>query len=109
MHAIAYLMKRKPGLSREEFERRYAEHGAVMARAAVGLLSYTQYPGRAMGVGDVYTSAESQCYDALSVYVFASAECAAQTTLLPEVIADSESFIDFASMITLPVTPRQVV
>ncbi|MNQ68884.1 hypothetical protein D3C85_834550 [compost metagenome] len=76
VHIIAYVMRRKPGLSQEEFFKLYAEHGQVMAMAARGLLRYEQYPLRvAESLGDVY----------------------------------SKRFIDFATMITLPVNKRTVV
>lgn len=110
MHTIAYVMRRKPGLSQQEFYKCYAEHGPVMALAARGLLSYEQYPLRqSSGLGDVYGTADQTPYDALSVYTFATAADAEYTSRLPEVIADSERFIDFASMITLPVNKRTVV
>lgn len=110
MHVIAYVMRRKPGLSQEAFFRLYEEHGQVMAMAARGLLRYEQYPLRKpQAVGDIYCTSNPLPYDALSVYTYETAEDADYTSRLPEVIADSERFIDFSSMITLPVSKRTVV
>ncbi|NBA97574.1 hypothetical protein [Pseudomonas sp. R5(2019)] len=109
MHIIAYVMRRKSGLSQEAFLKLYAEHGQVMAMAARGLLRYEQYPlRRAQLPGDVYCT-QPPAYDALSIYTYATAEDADYTSRLPEVIEDSERFIEFASMITLPVNKRTVV
>lgn len=109
MHVIAYVMRRKPGLSQEEFCRLYEAHGPVMARAARGLLRYEQYPRRTpQALGDIYVT-DQEPYDALSVYTYETAEDADYTSRLPEVIADSQRFIDFSTMITLPVNLRSVV
>jgi hypothetical protein len=109
VHIIAYVMRRKPGLSQEEFFKLYAEHGQVMAMAARGLLRYEQYPLRvAESLGDIYSTGLPE-YDALSVYTYETAEDAEFTSRLNEVIEDSERFIDFATMITLPVNKRTVV
>lgn len=109
MHIIAYVMRRKPGLSQEEFFKLYAEHGQVMAMAARGLLRYEQYPLRNAELQrDIYSTGLPE-YDALSVYSFETAEDAEYTSRLNEVIEDSERFIDFATMITLPVNKRTVV
>jgi hypothetical protein len=102
MHTIAYLFRRKPGLSREEFISLYESHREVMLGAAKGLVSYEQYPTRTRhDVGDVYSNAAYGDFDALSIYTYHSAEDADYTTLLPAVIEDSQRFIDFDTMISL--------
>lgn len=110
MHTIAYLFRRKSGLSREEFLQLYAEHRQVMLTVARGLVSYLQYPTRAPeAVGDIYTVDESDGFDALSIYTYTCAEDADYTSRLTEVVVDSERFIDFSSMISLPVTEHRVL
>ena len=110
MHTIAYVMRRKPGLTQEEFFTLYLEHGQVMAALARGLLSYEQFPLRhADSLGDIYSIPGEAPYDAISIYTYATAEDANYTSLLPGVITDSEKFIDFETMIAMPVQKRTVV
>lgn len=109
MHAIAYVFRKKLELTQDQFIEKYLAHGHLIARVAQGLVRYEQFPKRHAGQGDIYDSEESSQYDALSVYIFESARAAETTALMPEVVADSESFIDFATMITLPVSPRRIV
>lgn len=102
MHTIAYLFRRKPGLTREQFLEMYEQHRAVMLQCAKGLVSYEQYPTRKPeAVGDIYTTDEASKFDALSIYTYQSAEDADYTSLLAEVIDDSHKFIDFESMISI--------
>lgn len=46
MHTIAFLFKRKPGMTREEFEHHYKVVHAPIAAKLPGLLEYRHYPVR---------------------------------------------------------------
>ena len=109
MHTVAYLFRRKPGMDREEFFKLYDEHKAVMASNARGLISYTQHPFRQPeAIGDTYTTDENEKYDALSIYTYASAEDSEFSNRLTAISSDSERFIDFDSMLSLPLIKQEV-
>jgi len=109
MHTVAYLFRRKPGMSREEFFKLYNEHRSVMVGNARGLLSYTQYPIRKpLEIGDTYTTNEYEEYDALSIYTYQSAEDSEFSNQLTAISNDSAKFIDFESMISLPLEKVEV-
>lgn len=76
-----------------------------------GLVQYIHYPIRPAGRGDIH-AASPPGFDALSIYIFESAEAAEGAWNAPSNIAiqeDSSVFIDFESMITLPLARRVVV
>lgn len=111
MHTVAYVFRRVPGMSLEEFQRYYRDvHGPLMVTVLKdrGLVSYDHYPTREPNFGDSYVPAEGPAYDAISILTFVSAEAAAAAWPLPEVVEDSKAFIDFDSMITLPIVHRRV-
>ena len=111
MHIVAYVFRRIPGMSIEAFRDYYENvHGPLMVRVLKdrGLVSYDHYPTRAPGLGDEYVPPEGAAFDALSILVFESAEAAAAAWPLPEVAEDSRAFIDFETMVTLPLTHRRV-
>ncbi|RQW64684.1 EthD domain-containing protein [Vibrio viridaestus] len=109
MHTVAYLMKRKPGMTKETFLELYENHRDVMLNNARGLMSYTQHPIRKPeNVGDTYTTSEYEEYDALSIYTYESAEDSEFTNQLIAISSDSERFIDFENMISLPLTIVEV-
>lgn len=111
MHIVAYIFRRIPGMSIDAFRDYYENvHGPVMVKAlqGKGLISYDHYPRRPQGLGDEYVPVEGPAFDALSIYVFDSAESAAKAWPLPEVVEDSKAFIDFDSMVTLPLSHRRV-
>lgn len=110
MHTIAYILKKKPNLDEQEFYLLYKEHQKVMLTFARGLVSYIQYPKRKINIlGDVYAQLNAIDFDALSIYTYMSTEDAEYSTNLKEVIEDSEKFIDFNSMITLPLNIDKVI
>ncbi len=109
MHTVAYLMKRKPGMTKAEFLKLYEEHREVMVSNARGLVSYTQHPIREpQQTGDTYTTDEYEEYDALSIYTYESAEDSEFSNHLTAISNDSERFIDFESMISLPLNKIEV-
>lgn len=109
MFTVAFIFRRKPGLSREDFDALYEAHRQVMIREARGLVGYVQYPATNVAqVGDIACNVGPTVFDALSIYTYRSEEDAAHTTRLAAVAADSERFIDFSSMVTLALTPHTV-
>ncbi|MFM2476421.1 EthD domain-containing protein [Celerinatantimonas sp. MCCC 1A17872] len=110
MHTVAYLFRRKPGMSRETFFKLYNEHKKVMAGNARGLISYTQHPIREpQKIGDTYTTTEYDDFDALSIYTYRSAEDSEFSNQLTAISSDSERFIDFETMISLPLNKEPVI
>ena len=111
MYIAAYIFKRKPGMSLEDFLDYYEhQHGPCMVELLKdkGLISYEHYPVRAVNEGDIYVPEEGPAYDALSIYVFTSAEAAKEAWGIPELVTDSQNFIDFDSMHMLPLNKRTV-
>lgn len=109
MHSIAYLFRRKPGLSVEEFRDIYKTHRNVMLNYSTGLVNYTQHLVRDKHpVGDIYTPDIQDVFDAISIYTYDTAENARLSSLAPEIIEDSMRFIDFDTMISLPVDSVKV-
>ncbi len=113
MHTIAFVFKRKKGISLEEFHYHYAIiHGAFGA-SLPGLIEYTHYPVRPGSTGDVHIHAEStQGYDGLSIYTFVDEEHARQAWASIQnkaVQEDTSKFIDLETMITLPVVKRKII
>ena len=111
MHSIAFLFKRKPGMTREEFERHYRDIHAPLSAKLPGIVEYRQHPIREGGPGDVFAGIPSG-FDALSVYTFESTEAADAAWRSPEntlVEADTFNFIDVETMLTLPLILRKVV
>jgi hypothetical protein len=113
MHTTAYVFRRKPGMSLDDFLAYYEHrHGPLMASLMkpCGLISYEQHPVRPLeNPGDGYVPVDGPAYDAISIYTFESGDGAQRAWDLPEVIADSQNFIDFESMQTLPISRRKVL
>ncbi|CAD6560172.1 hypothetical protein LMG24235_06864 [Paraburkholderia sabiae] len=111
MHTIAFLFKRKPGMTREAFEHHYKEvHGPMVAKLP-GLIEYRQCPVREANRGDVHAHVPSG-FDALSIYTFESvgaAEAAWNSPANEPVQHDTREFIDVETMVTLPLFVRTVV
>lgn len=106
MFTVAFVFRRKPGLSRDQFEALYEAHREVMTREARGLVSYVQH--KTLAADNVGGIPCASGFDALSVYTYRSEEDAIYTTMLEAVAADSEQFIDFSSMVTLAVSAHRV-
>ncbi|WP_449433358.1 EthD domain-containing protein [Pseudomonas putida] len=110
MFTVAFMFRRKPGLSRETFDALYEAHREVMARESRGLVRYVQYPTHAVAeIGGIVCNAGPTTYDALSIYTYRSEADAVYTTQRVAVIEDSERFIDFSSMVTLALNTHIVV
>ena len=104
MHAVAYIFRRKKGLTLDQFLERYQSHREVMLKYSRGLVSYTQHPVREKHpIGDTYTTNDGELYDAISVYVYEKPEDAHFSNCVPEIENDSMQFIDFDTMISLPI------
>jgi len=109
MLILTYLFRRKPGLTREEFLHAYAQHRNVMLGYARGLIAYTQSVTTApISIGGIESNTGASSYDAVSTYIYQSAEDADFTSNLPAVAEDSQRFIDFESMLTLTVDAVKV-
>ena len=111
MHTVAYVFRRVPGMSVEQFREHYERvHGPLMVSLLKerGLVAYDHYPTRAVGVGDEYVPATGPVFDAISIYTFENGEAAAAAWPIPELVEDSRAFIDFDTMVMLPLTHRQM-
>ena len=113
MHTIAFLFKRKKGISLEEFHYHYAAIHGAFGSALPGLIEYTHYPVRPATPADVHIKDEDTSgYDGLSVYSFideAHAEKAWSSLQNIPLQQDTLKFIDIETMITLPVIKRVVL
>ena len=111
MYIAAYIFRRVPGMSLEDFLDYYKnQHGPCMVALMKdkGLISYDHYPIRETNLGDIYVPEEGPAYDAIPIYAFESAEAAKVCWEMEEVKVDSQNFIDFDSMQMLPLTHRTV-
>jgi len=111
MHTIAFLFRRKPDMTREEFEHHYKVIHAPIAAKLPGLVEYRHYPVREANRGDVHAHIPPG-FDAISIYTFESvdaAEAAWNSAENGPVQADTLKFIDLDTMITLPLVLRHVV
>lgn len=107
MHTIVYVLKRKSGLSKQDFMKYYTAHREVILKYSRGLVNYTQYPVREkLSIGDFFIKEHS--YDALSIYTFNSPEDAEYSTHHNLIKIDGEKFIDTELMISLPVVKNVV-
>ncbi|TPW26768.1 hypothetical protein FJU08_21610 [Martelella alba] len=111
MYTVAFIMKRKPGMSLEEFLAYYKDrHGPRMVELIKdeGLISYDHFPVDVEITDGRYVAKDGPAYDAISVYTFETQEQAEKCWAFPDVITDSEAFIDFETMVTLPAARRKV-
>lgn len=111
VYRAAYIFKRVPGMSLDEFLEHYEKvHGPLMINLMKGrgLISYEHYPVRPVGVGDDYVPEGGPAFDAISIYTFESGEAAHAAWNIPEVAEDSKRFIDFSTMVMMPLTKRTV-
>jgi uncharacterized protein (TIGR02118 family) len=106
MHKIVFVTKRKPGLALGQYLEHYHTIHFQLAIKLPGLVSYRQMPIRHEGP----RSEESPDYDAVSEYVFDSDEAAAASWASAEgqaILEDTGKFIDWPSVISLPVSLAQ--
>lgn len=107
VHTIVFVTKRRPELSLEEFTQHYREIHGPLARNLPGLVAYEQRLVRHEGP----RSNEAPDYDAVSTYVFESDEAAEAAWSSPEgmlVQEDTGRFMDWTTVMALPVTPGLV-
>ena len=109
MFTIAFLTRRVPGMTRQEFFRHYHETHFPLAIRLPGLVSYQQ--NRIAHEDDIWTEPESfPDYDALSLYSFESREAADAAFSSPEGQAlneDTGTFMDWPSVLSIPVEHTQ--
>ncbi|MCJ2182508.1 EthD domain-containing protein [Novosphingobium sp. 1949] len=113
MFSIAFVFRRREGMSLEEFHEHYRDVHSKVATRMPGLIGYTQHPVRrdAPAIGDHLPESDIP-FDAISVYTYESDEAAAAaftSEINAELEADSVKMIDFSNMITLPVAVRKVL
>ena len=111
MHTVAYIFKRVASMPLSEFRAYYGKkHGQLTVELMTphGLVSYEQFPVRDTHPLDMYVNKAGPEFDAISVYSFETPEGSAAARVQPRVVEDSRNFIDFLSMITLPLTHRRV-
>ena len=111
MYTVAMIFRRKPGMSLEDFNAYYRDrHGPLMLEhiSDRGLISYEQFPADAGGAQGRYVTEGELEYDAISIYSFETEAQAEECWALPEVMEDSAKFIDFDTIISLPLTRRMV-
>ncbi len=111
MYTVAFIMKRKPGMSLDDFLTYYKDrHGPLMVELIKdhGLISYEHFPVDNRQKEGRYLAEDGPAYDAVSVYSFETEEQAEKCWAFPEVIEDSAAFIDFDTMVALPTNRRTV-
>lgn len=111
MHTVAYVFRRVPGMSLADFKNHYENvHGPLMVKILKdrGLVTYNHYPVRDHGLGDEYVPDEGPAYDAISIYQFETAQQASDAWPIEELKEDSMKFIDFDTMVMMPLGHRQV-
>ncbi len=109
MHTIAFLTKRVPGMSREDFETHYRTTHYALSTKLPGLISYQQSMIEPDD-GSWPASAAIAGYDALSLYTFASKEAAEAAFAGPEGEAtntDTPLFMEWSTVIGIPTTVIQ--
>ena len=111
MYTAVIMLKRKKGMSRDEFLAYYRDrHGPLMAKLmdGKGLVSYDHFPVDATQTDGLYLSADGPAFDAVSIYTFESKQACEVCWSIPEVIADSANCMEMDTMITLPTGRRRV-
>jgi uncharacterized protein (TIGR02118 family) len=107
MYKVIFLTRRKPGVTLEQYFEHYHGKHFELASNMPGLVSYRQMPIRREGPNN---DAAPEEYDAVSEYIYESDEAALAAFASPEgqeLNADTGEFIDWPSVITLPVSLAQ--
>ncbi|CAM2188101.1 EthD domain-containing protein [Paraburkholderia sacchari] len=111
MFTAVILMKRKDGTTREEFLDYYRDrHGPLMVTLMKdkGLVSYEHFPLNLDAYPGLHLSPEAKEWDAVSIYTYESQQKCEECWSIPEVIVDSQNFMNQTTMITIPVDRRMV-
>jgi hypothetical protein len=111
MYTVAFIMKRKPDMTLEDFLAYYRDrHGPRMVELIKdkGLISYEHLPVDSGVTEGRYVAEDGPAFDAVSIYTFETEAQAEECWAMPEVIEDSAAFIDFDTMVTLPANRRTV-
>lgn len=111
MHSIMFVFKRNPELTLKEFYHHYEHIHGPIAKRLPGLVEYRQHPSRKAGQGDGSYVGDFNEFDAASVYTFESAKAAeiAWNSEIGKLLdEDTHRLLDPKTMITLPVTVREV-
>jgi uncharacterized protein (TIGR02118 family) len=105
MFSVAFLTKRVPGTTLEQFTEHYGTTHYPLSSALPGLISYQQSLIQ-HGEGAWGTSEAFAGYDALSIYTFASRADADAAFASPEGLAtdaDTPLFMEWSSVLAVPV------
>ena len=104
MYTLAFVTKRVPGMTREEFFEHYRVTHYNLSSTLPGLVSYQQaaldHDGAPWGLSGPFAE-----YDALSLYTFASKEEAVAAFASPigaDVDADTPLFMEWSSILAMP-------
>ncbi|WP_411345387.1 EthD domain-containing protein [Paenibacillus sp. WLX1005] len=111
-HTLVAVIRRKSGITLEEFHAHYEHIHAPLASQLPGLLSYRQHPTRPPGQGDGPYLPSELPYDAVSIFIFENAAAAEAAWISPEgqrLDEDTLTFIDTQDQLIIPVIPRQIV
>ncbi|KQV37010.1 EthD domain-containing protein [Rhizobium sp. Root1204] len=111
MYTVAFIIKRNPAMSLDEFLSYYRDHhGPLMIEHIKdkGLISYEHFPVDIAVTSGRYVASDGPAFDAISIYSFETEEQAEACWAIPEVIEDSRAFIDFDTMVALPANRRTV-
>lgn len=102
MYKVTTLLKRRPGMSVEDFQRHWREEHARIARAAPGLQRYVQSHTLPQG----YSKGE-RAYDGVSEMWFASREAyqaaKADASYAAAVARDETRFVGLSKKVVMPV------
>lgn len=102
MYKVTTLLKRRPGMSVEDFQRHWREEHAGIARAAAGLQRYVQSHTLLQG----YSKGE-RAYDGISEMWFASREACqaahADASYRSALAGDEARFVDLPRKVVMPV------
>ncbi|HWH26379.1 MAG TPA: EthD family reductase [Pseudolysinimonas sp.] len=107
MFTIAFLTKRRPDLSLDEYLHHYEKVHFPLAVKLPGLVSYTQQPIVHGGWNGTDSFPE---YDGLSLYTFESKDEADAAFASPAGVAlneDTGLFMDWPSVLSIPVETLQ--
>ncbi len=111
MFTVAYIFRRKSGMSEADFHAHYRDVHGPLAAKLPGLIGYTQHPVRRDSPLLWHVNPDV-AFDAMSLYTFVddqAAEKAFASAANAEVQADSTCFIELDGMVTLPLSLRKVV
>lgn len=92
MFTVALIFRKKPGITREQFDQLYVEHQAVMLREAKGLINYGQHKTTdTRSIAGMECNAGISDFDALSIYTYEKERDAVFTSSSAAVALDTRA------------------